>query len=131
MNIKNLDYDLLDAILEFLPVDISFIDADDTVQYFNKFGERIFHRPKSVIGRNVQDCHPEHSLTRVEELLDEMKAGERDQAEFWIDYEEMKVYIQYFAVRDENGEYIGCLEASQDISRHREITGEKRLLEEE
>lgn len=128
MNIENLDYDLLDNILETLPVDISFIDAEDTVQYSNKFGERIFHRPKSVIGRKVQDCHPEHNLPKVEQLLDEMKAGEREEAEFWIDLDDKKVYIQYFAVRGDKGEYLGYLEASQDITRHREVKGEKRLL---
>lgn len=128
MNIENLDYDLLDNILETLPADISFIDAEDTVQYFNKFGERIFHRPKSVIGRKVQDCHPEHSLPKVEQLLDEMKAGEREDAEFWIELDDKKVYIHYFVVRGDEGEYLGCLETSQDITRHREVKGEKRLL---
>lgn len=94
---------------------------------FNKNGDRAFPRPPGVIGRRVQDCHPSKSVHRVQLILDEMKAGERDSAEFWIDLNDRKIHIRYFAVR-ENGEYMGCLEVSQDITEIQRIKGEKRLL---
>ena len=126
--IENLSKETLETILDTLPMEFSFIDETDTVRIFNKNGDRIFPRPRSVIGRKVQDCHPNKSLHKVQQIIKEMKAGTRDVAEFWIDHKEMKVYIRYFAVRGKDGKYLGCLEASQDISGIQKIKGEKRLL---
>jgi len=126
--IENVSKETLEAILDTLPVEFSFIDEDDAVRIFNKDGDRIFPRPRSVIGRRVQDCHPPKSLHKVQQIIDEMKAGTRDVAEFWIDHRERKVSILYFAVRDRDGKYLGCLEASQDITDLQKISGEKRLL---
>ena len=126
--IENLNKETLETILDTLPMEFSFIDETDTVRIFNKNGDRIFPRPRSVIGRKVQDCHPNKSLHKVQQIIKEMKAGTRDVAEFWIDHKEMKVHIRYFAVRGKDGKYLGCLEASQDISGIQKIKGEKRLL---
>jgi len=126
--IENVASETLEAILDALPVEISFVDEDDVVRYFNKDGDRIFPRPRSVLGRKVQNCHPKESVHKVQQILDEMKAGTRDVAEFWIDLKGMKVYIRYFAVRDSDGRYLGCLEVSQDITDIQKIEGEKRLL---
>lgn len=126
--IENLSKETLEAMLNTLPVEISFVDEDDVVRYFNKDGDRIFPRPRSVVGMRVQNCHPRKSVHKVQQILDEMKAGTRDSAAFWIDLKGMKVYIRYFAVRDSDGKYLGCLEASQDITEIQKIKGEKRLL---
>jgi len=126
--IENLSKETLEAALNALPIEISFVDDRDTVRYFNKDGNRIFPRPRSVIGRRVQNCHPPKSLDKVEQILKEMKAGTRDSAEFWIDLRGRKVLIRYFAVRGPDAKYLGCLEVSQDITDIQKITGEKRLL---
>ena len=126
--IENVEKEVLEALLDALPVEFSFIDGNDEVRIFNKDGDRIFPRPRSVIGRRVQDCHPRKSLHKVQHILDEMKAGTRDSAEFWIDHRGMKIHIRYFAVRDKTGKYMGCLEVSQDITDIQKIKGEKRLL---
>jgi len=126
--IENLSKETIEAVLNVLPVEISFVDDDDVVRYFNKDGDRIFPRPRSVVGRKVQNCHPKKSVHRVQQILDEMKAGTTDVAEFWIDHRDRKVYIRYFAVRDADGRYLGCLEVSQDITDIQKIEGEKRLL---
>ena len=126
--IENLSKKTLEAMLDTLPVEISFVDEDDVVRYFNKDGDRIFPRPRSVIGRRVQNCHPRESVDKVQQILDEMRAGSRDVAEFWIDLKGRKIYIRYFAVRDADWNYLGCLEVSQDITDIQKIKGEKRLL---
>jgi len=126
--IGDLDIETLEAMLDTLPVEFSFIDENDAVRIFNKNGDRIFPRPRSVLGRKVQDCHPKKSLHKVQQIISEMKSGDRDVAEFWIDHRGMKVYIRYFAVRSKEGKYLGCLEVSQDISEIQKIEGEKRLL---
>jgi PAS domain S-box-containing protein len=126
--IENVSKETLETILDTLPVEFSFIDDTDTVRIFNKNGDRIFPRPRSVIGRRVQDCHPSKSLHKVQQIIDEMKAGNRDVAEFWIDHKGMKVFIRYFAVRSKDGKYLGCLEVSQEITQIQKIKGEKRLL---
>jgi PAS domain S-box-containing protein len=124
----NISKEVLDAVLNALPVEISFVDENDTVRYFNKNGDRIFPRPPAVIGRKVQDCHPKKSLHKVSQILDDFKNNKKSSAEFWIDIKGRKVYIRYFAVRDKSGKYLGCLEVSQDITDIQKIKGEKRLL---
>ncbi|MCX7030740.1 MAG: DUF438 domain-containing protein, partial [Spirochaetes bacterium] len=119
----------LAALLDVLPVDISFVDASDTVRYFNQTKERIFPRAVSVIGRNVRNCHPPQSVGKVVEILDSFRRGERDHADFWIDLHGRFVSIRYFAVRDAFGKYLGCLEVSQDLTGPRSLTGEHRLLD--
>ena len=133
--IGKLGGEVLDAVLETIPVEFSVLDKDDQVLAWNKHKTRIFKRPEGVVGRNVRKCHPEKSLAKVEQILNEMKSGKRDKASFWIDLplgkngEKHKVMIQYFALRDNDGKYLGCLEASQDISNIQKIKGEKRLLD--
>lgn len=115
--------------MDTLPVEFSFVDAQDTVKLFNKNGDRIFPRPASVIGRRVQDCHPKKSIDKVQQIIDEMKSGKRDKAEFWINLGEKTVHIRYFAVRGKDRIYLGCLEVSQDITNIMKLEGEKRLLD--
>lgn len=119
----------LEAMLNTLPVDITFVDKDDTVRYFSQSKERIFARTKAVIGRKVQQCHPQKSVHAVNQILEDFKAKKRDVAEFWIDLKGRLVYIRYFAVRSKEGEYLGCLEVTQDITDIKKIEGEKRLLD--
>jgi hypothetical protein len=120
----------VNLMLKNLPVDITFVDENDTVRYFSQTPERIFTRTEAIIGRNVQNCHPPHSVHVVNQLLDEMKAGKRDVAEFWIPMEGMFVHIRYFALREEDGTYRGCIEVTQNIAPIQEIEGEKRLMDE-
>ncbi|MBS7619052.1 DUF438 domain-containing protein [Candidatus Bathyarchaeota archaeon] len=119
----------IEAILDTIPIDVTFVGADDTVKYFNKSEERIFVRTKSVIGRKVELCHPQKSVHIVKRILEAFKKGEKDKAEFWITVKDRLIYIRYFAVRDENGRYLGTLEVTQDLTDLRRIEGEKRLLD--
>lgn len=118
----------LELMMNHLPVDITFIDQDDVVRYFSHGKERIFARTKAVIGRTVQNCHPPKSVHVVEKLLEDFKAGVKDTEDFWIQFKDKYVYIRYFAVRDEQGEYCGTLEFTQNIQPIRELQGEKRIL---
>lgn len=121
--------DEIDTILNTLPIDITFVSKEDQVKYFNKFGKRIFARPKSTIGRKVQQCHPKKSVHKVNEILQAFKTGKRDVAEFWINLQDRLIHIRYFAVRNKNEDYLGVLEVSQDITDIKKIKGEKRLLD--
>jgi uncharacterized protein len=133
--IGKLPENVLQAILEAIPIEFSVIDINEKVLAWNKHATRIFKRPEAVVGRDVRNCHPKKSLGKVEQILQEMKAGKRDKAQFWIDLplgsngKKEKVLIEYYALRDTKGTYLGCLEASQNIGRYQEITGEKRLLD--
>jgi PAS domain S-box-containing protein len=131
--IGKLNQAVLESLLETMPIEFSVIDSEDKVLAWNRHESRIFKRPTAVVGRDVRKCHPEHSLDKVETILSEMKAGNREMAEFWIDMKiegkPEKVLIQYFALRDKDGVYLGCLEASQRINRMRSLSGEKRLLD--
>lgn len=118
----------LELFLNHLPVDITFIDQDDVVRYFSHGKERIFARTKAVIGRTVQNCHPPRSVHVVEDLLADFKAGRKDSEDFWIKFRDKYVYIRYFAIRDEQGTYIGTLEFTQNIDPIQAIEGEKRIL---
>jgi len=118
----------LEAVLNTLPVDLTFVDVENKVQYFSQSKARIFPRAKAVIGRKVQQCHPQESVHKVNQILDDFKRGRRDAAEFWIQLKERLIYIRYFALRGKNKEYLGCLEVTQDITDINKIEGEKRLL---
>jgi DUF438 domain-containing protein len=127
--IHNLSYEQIDAIMETLPVEVTFVDADDTVAYFNRLDkEKLFVRSRSVIGRKVQKCHPEKSVHLVQKIVAGFKNGTLDKAEFWIDFKGDKVFIRYFPVRSEAGNYMGVLEVTQAIGEIQKLSGEKRLL---
>lgn len=124
------DRDVMAAILNALPIELSFVDRDDTVRYFShELAEKIFPRTRGAIGTKVQDCHPQKSLHMVNEILADFRAGRREVAEFWIDMGPRKVHIRYWPVRDRNGEYLGCLETVQDVTGIQQLTGQRRLLD--
>jgi len=119
----------LNALLLHLPVDITFVDEHDTVLYYSQTRDRVFTRIPAVIGRKVQDCHPSPSVDVVERILGAFKAGERNSAEFWIQTGGKFILIRYLAVRDDNGQYLGCLEVTQDVTAVRKLEGQQRLLD--
>ncbi len=125
----SLEPEIINLILKNLPVDLTFVDAEDTVRYYSASAERIFPRSPGVIGRKVQNCHPPASIHVVNRILKAFKEGRRDVAEFWIQMKGKFIHIRYFALRDEKGAYRGCLEVSQDVSAIRGLEGEKRLLD--
>ena len=133
--IGKLPEDIAEAVFETIPIEFSVIDENDKVLAWNKHETRIFKRPLGVIGKDVHNCHPKKSIEKVEQILREMKDGKREKAQFWIDLplgpngEKQKVLIEYYALRDVHGKYLGCLEASRNISKLQLITGEKRLLD--
>lgn len=114
-------------LLNTLPFDITFVDKEDVVKYFSQGTERIFPRTKAVIGRNVSNCHPPASVHIVEQIVADFKNGKKDHEDFWIKMGDKYIFIRYYAVRNEKGEYLGVLEVTQDIKPIQEITGEKRL----
>ena len=117
-------------IFNTLPVDVTFVDKDDTVRYFAENKNKIFLRPKAVIGRKVQNCHPPQSLHVVEKILSSFKEGKRDSYSFRINYQGKYVLINYYAVRDSSQNYLGTIEVTQDIAKIVGLQGEKRLLDE-
>lgn len=123
--------DVLAAILNTLPVELSFVDHEDRVRYFShEHGEKIFPRSRGAVGTDVRNCHPSKSVHLVEKILADFKAGRRDVAEFWIDMGPRKVHIRYWPVRGPAGEYLGCLETVQDVAAIQRLAGERRLLSE-
>lgn len=120
----------VNAVLNTLPLDMTFVDKDGHVKYFSMGKERIFSRPKTVLGREVQNCHPPASVHVVEQIVEDLKSGRKDHEDFWIRMGPRYVFIRYFAVRNAKGEYLGVLEVTQDIKPIQEITGEKRLVSE-
>jgi DUF438 domain-containing protein len=124
-----LSLDVVDLLLCHLPLDVSFVDEHDVVRYYSDGKERIFPRTPAAIGRNVQNCHPPHSVATVKRILDSFRAGSKDVAEFWIEMGGRFIHIRYFAVRDADRKYRGCLEVTQDITQIRKLEGQRRLLD--
>ncbi len=154
MRIDQMDEEILSAILETMPAEITVIDAQDEVVGWNRHERRLFRRPLTAMGLNFRQCHPEHSLPMVERIIEEMKAGRRDVARFWIDLAvppeaavdghqlgaeaaanalpggaRHKILIEFYALRTPTGEYLGCLEFTQDVEHIRRLEGQKRLLD--
>lgn len=120
--------DELVKVLDTLPLDITFVDKDDTVKFFSQGKERIFPRTKAIIGRKVSNCHPPASVHVVEKIIEDFRSGKKDNEDFWIKMGDQYIYIRYFAVRGDTGDYLGVLEVTQNIKPIQDITGEKRLL---
>lgn len=120
----------INAVLNTIPLDLTFVDKDGIVKYFSMGKERIFARPKTVLGRQVQNCHPPASMHVVEKIIEDLKSGAKDHEDFWIRMGETFAFIRYFAVRDKKGKFLGVLEVTQDIKPIQDITGEKRLMSE-
>jgi DUF438 domain-containing protein len=118
----------LNAILNTIPFDLTFVDQDDRVRYFTQGRERIFARSRAILGRKVQLCHPPSSVHIVEQILDDFHAGRESHAPFWIQMKGRFIHIEYFALRDDDGNYLGTLEVSQDLTGKRALEGEQRLL---
>lgn len=124
-----LKVDQLLLMLNSLPFDITFVDENDTVRYFSEGKERIFVRTRAIIGRKVQNCHPQKSAHVVNRILEDFKNGVRDVAEFWLNLGPKIVHIRYFALRDRSGKYAGTLEVTQEISSIKALEGEKRIYD--
>lgn len=124
-----LSFQQIETLFNHLPIDITFIDDQDTVKYFSLGKERIFTRTKAAIGRDVHNCHPPASVHIVDQILQDFKSGKKDSEDFWIQMGEIFAYIRYFAVRDKSGKYMGTLEVTQNIKPIQALSGEKRLLD--
>jgi len=116
------------AILNTLPGDITFVDRNDKVKYFSQGKDRIFDRTRAILGRDVRMCHPPSSVHVVDQIINDFKTGKADSAPFWIQMKDKFIHIEYFALRNEKGEYLGTLEFSQDLTERRNLCGEQRLL---
>ncbi len=119
----------INLMLKHLPIDISFVDVNDEVKYYSATDERLFPRSPAVIGRKVQKCHPPKSMHIVEDIVTKFKSGEKSVAEFWIQLGDIFANIRYFAVRDDQGKYVGTLEVSQDVTHIKTLEGERRLVQ--
>ncbi len=119
----------IDLLLKNLPIDITFVDENDTVCYYSDTKDRIFPRSPAIIGRVVQNCHPPQSVHIVNDIVKNFKDKKKDVAEFWIHLEDKFIYIRYFPVYDEKGTYKGVIEVSQEVSDIQKLEGERRLLD--
>lgn len=135
--IDSMSDEIVKAMYESLPVEITVIDASDRVIGWNRHDDRLFYRPETSMGADFRECHPAESLHLVERIVSEMKSGARDGATFWIDLtvdkasgERHKVVIEFSALRDASGRYLGCMECTTDVERYRRLEGEHRLLDE-
>jgi len=133
MRFDRMDDEMLRAIIEALPGEITVIDANDEVVGWNRHETRRFRRPMTCMGLNFRRCHPEESLPLIEKLVDELRDGKKDKVQFWLDADmppdtkKHKTLVEFYALRDAAGKYLGCMEWAQDIEQIRKIEGEKRL----
>lgn len=125
----NLSIEQINLMLKNLPVDVSYVDENDIVRYYSANKERIFPRSPGVIGRAVQNCHPQKSVHIVTRILEAFKKKEKDVAEFWITLSNKFLHIRYFPLYDNAGNYKGVIEVTQDITGIQKLEGQKRLLD--
>ena len=110
----SLTVDQLNAMLNTMPMEVTFVDHEDINRYFND-GEKVFKRPTTAIGRDVYSCHPPKIEPIVRGIIDSFRKGERDNVAVWLEKVGRPFYVNYMAVRDQNNNYIGTLELVQDM----------------
>lgn len=126
---------LVQAMIEALPIEITVIDSNDEVIGWNKHDNRLFRRPHTSMGLNFRECHPKESLSKVEQIVSDMRQGKREKARFWIDLQtkndakKHKILIEFYALRDHDGSYLGCMECTQDVEEIRHLEGQRRILD--
>jgi hypothetical protein len=128
LEVGKLTPEQINLMLKNLVVDVTFVDENDEVVYFSDTPDRTFTRTPSIIGRKVQNCHPPDSVDKVMEIVEAFRAGTHDSAEFWIELSGQFIHIRYFALRDEEGNYKGVIEVTQDVTHIRQLEGERRLV---
>ncbi len=128
LNTGGLSLDELNLVLGALPIDFQYVDEHDRVRFYSE-GHRIFPRSPGVIGRKVQNCHPPASVHKVQQIIDAFRAGEKDDAEFWVEVQGKFLHIRYFALRDATAAYRGVVETVQDVTAIRALEGQRRLLD--
>lgn len=131
LDVGSMTPEIVNILLKNLPFDMTYVDENDKVRYYSQGAERLFPRTPTIIGRDVQNCHPPKSVHVVEQIVKDFKEGKRDVAEFWLTMGERFIHIRYFPLFDAQGAYRGVLEVSQDVTEIRGLTGEKRLLDSE
>ncbi|WP_029036890.1 DUF438 domain-containing protein [Salinimicrobium xinjiangense] len=119
----------VNLLLSTMPLDLTYVDENDKVIFYNRGEERVFPRSAGIIGREVKFCHPPKSVGTVLKILEEFRKGTKNEASFWINFKGRLIYIRYFAVRDKQKNYRGVIEMSQDITEIKKIEGEQRLLD--
>ena len=114
----SLSLEQLDLLLNLLPMELSFVDKDNIVKYYNEGNgeEKIFKRTKSAIGRDVINCHPPKSHAIVTKLFEQLRSGQKEKEEMWFKKEDKMIHVTYHAVRNAQGEYMGVLEYVQNIA---------------
>ena len=131
LDVGSMSPEMLNILLKNLPFDMTYVDENDKVRYYSQGKERLFPRTPTIIGRDVQNCHPPKSVHVVEQIVKDFKDKTRDAADFWLTMGDRFIQIRYFALYDARGEYRGVLEVSQDVTDIRGLKGEKRLLDSE
>ena len=129
LDVGSLTAEQINLMLKNLPIDMTFVDENDTVRYYSQGRERIFPRSPAIIGRAVQNCHPPKSVDVVQKILESFRNKEKDAAEFWLTLNDRFIHIRYFPLYDENEKYCGVIEASQDVTDVRTLSGQRRLLD--
>ena len=124
-----LSHEQIELLINHLPIDITYVDENDTVRFFSNPKHRFFTRSKAIIGRTVQNCHPHESVRIVDKILESFKAGKKEKASFWIQMKGRFILIEYYAIRTNDRIYKGTIEVSQDITEIRKLKGEQRLLD--
>lgn len=122
-----LSFEQLSAILDLLPFDLAFVDKDDVIRYF---GGNCGFYPHSAndLGMNLFSIHMPKSVAKVKQIVADLRSGRKDKHEFWFEIRGRFVYIQYIAVRDHQGQYLGVLEVLQDATYVRSLEGNKKEL---
>ena len=105
-----IDDKLLPAVMDTLPAELTLIDENDLIVFWNEPKTKIFHRADEILGTDIRKCHSEKSQEKLEELLLDMKSEKQDKMTMKIECDGLDILIEYIAVRSGDGKYMGCLE---------------------
>jgi len=121
--------ELIESVFEALPVDITVLDADDKILAWSRENTRIFKIPEDITGRDIRKCHPPNVMGQLETILKEMKEGKQEKAVVWGTKDGKMVLTGYYALRNKDGKYLGCMEVDQDITEIQKLEGENKTID--
>lgn len=129
LTVGSLSQKELEAIFATIPAELTFVDKDDYIVYYNEPKTPIFPRKPQIIGTTIQACHSEASIPALNKIIELLRSGEKNSVDTWRTIKGRLILIKYMAARDKTGKYRGLLEVTVDITDLKKIEGERSYSE--
>ena len=102
-------------IFSTIPFEIDLIDSTNHFAWFSDKPNREHVRNTASLGETVQECHPPMAVPAVMSIINSFREGKKDVVTRPLWMNGHRSLIQYYALRDINGHYLGTIEFTGSV----------------